>query len=155
MVPCTVTLPRPPSRCGRSARRVFVEIERNVFPSASYAEHGPMAMLFAGLSCGRAMVVIHVKRSETDQFLFSTTCAESNDSLIRNLVGAAPWTGNDNCAPHNAPGSRGCARVPLATPVPLGAGVDFQQAFPDPAPCRCHPGAGEARAAAPRGHTWS
>jgi hypothetical protein len=32
------------------------------------------------------MVVIHVKKTDLDQFLFFTTCAESNDSLIRSLV---------------------------------------------------------------------
>jgi hypothetical protein len=35
------------------------------------------------------MVVIHVKKSDLDQFLFSTTVGESNDTLIRNLVRAA------------------------------------------------------------------
>lgn len=32
------------------------------------------------------MVVIHVKYGQEDEFLFETTCDESNDSLIRNLV---------------------------------------------------------------------
>lgn len=32
------------------------------------------------------MVVIHVKRTETDQFLYETTCDTSNDNLIRHLV---------------------------------------------------------------------
>ncbi len=32
------------------------------------------------------MVVIHVKRSDTEQFLFETTCATGNDELIRALV---------------------------------------------------------------------
>lgn len=32
------------------------------------------------------MVVIHVKRSDGDQFLFETTCTETNDNLIRNLA---------------------------------------------------------------------
>ena len=34
------------------------------------------------------MVVIHIKRSDTEQFLFETTCATSNDQLIRDLVSA-------------------------------------------------------------------
>ena len=32
------------------------------------------------------MVVIHIKRTESDQFLYETTCATSNDNLIRDLV---------------------------------------------------------------------
>jgi len=32
------------------------------------------------------MVVIHVKRSDKDEFLYETTCATSNDTLIRELV---------------------------------------------------------------------
>ena len=32
------------------------------------------------------MVVILIKSSETDQFLFETSCAESNDALLRQLV---------------------------------------------------------------------
>jgi hypothetical protein len=32
------------------------------------------------------MVVIHIKRTDLDQFLFETTITESNDTLIRNLV---------------------------------------------------------------------
>eukprot|EP00640_Fibrocapsa_japonica_P002318 CAMPEP_0113936234 /NCGR_PEP_ID=MMETSP1339-20121228/3189_1 /TAXON_ID=94617 /ORGANISM="Fibrocapsa japonica" /LENGTH=286 /DNA_ID=CAMNT_0000938633 /DNA_START=108 /DNA_END=968 /DNA_ORIENTATION=+ /assembly_acc=CAM_ASM_000762 len=32
------------------------------------------------------MVVIHIKRSDTDQFLFETTCTETNDNLIAKLV---------------------------------------------------------------------
>ena len=31
-------------------------------------------------------MVIHIKRSDTEQFLFETTCATSNDELIRHLV---------------------------------------------------------------------
>jgi len=43
------------------------------------------------------MVVVHVKRSEADQFLAETTVTESNDALIRRLVrktefGNAPLT---------------------------------------------------------------
>lgn len=34
------------------------------------------------------MVVIHVKSTELDQFLFETTCAEVGDALIRKLVRA-------------------------------------------------------------------
>ncbi|CAN0055503.1 unnamed protein product [Heterosigma akashiwo] len=32
------------------------------------------------------MVVIHVKKSETDQFLYETNCSETNDALIEQLV---------------------------------------------------------------------
>lgn len=32
------------------------------------------------------MVVIHVKRTEVDQFLFEARCADSNNDVIRNLV---------------------------------------------------------------------
>lgn len=37
-----------------------------------------------------AMVVIHVKRTEADQFLVETTVTESNDALIRRLVSVGP-----------------------------------------------------------------
>lgn len=37
------------------------------------------------------MVVIHIKKTETDQFLFETTTKESVDSLVRELV--AVWNG--------------------------------------------------------------
>lgn len=33
------------------------------------------------------MVVIQVKKSDADSFLYETTCATSNDELIRELVG--------------------------------------------------------------------
>ena len=32
------------------------------------------------------MVVVEIKRSDTDVWLFNTTCATSNDALIRALV---------------------------------------------------------------------
>lgn len=32
------------------------------------------------------MVVIHVKKTDTESFLYETTCATSNDTLIRELV---------------------------------------------------------------------
>ncbi|CAK9064270.1 Cilia- and flagella-associated protein 298 (Protein kurly homolog), partial [Durusdinium trenchii] len=35
---------------------------------------------------GRRMVVLVVKRSEKEQFLFETTCASGNDELVRTLV---------------------------------------------------------------------
>lgn len=35
------------------------------------------------------MVVIHIKRGDTDGFLFETSCSTSNDTLIRELV--AVW----------------------------------------------------------------
>jgi hypothetical protein len=34
------------------------------------------------------MVVIQIKKSDTDTFLHETTCATSNDELIRELVSA-------------------------------------------------------------------
>lgn len=56
------------------------------------------------------MVVIHVKRTDRDQFLFETTCAESNDALIRKLVrplgAAAPATGVVGFVALTAPFSR-------------------------------------------------
>lgn len=32
------------------------------------------------------MVVIHIKGGENNEFLIETTCATSNDSLIKNIV---------------------------------------------------------------------
>ena len=32
------------------------------------------------------MVVLHIKKSENDGFLYETTCDTSNDTLIRELV---------------------------------------------------------------------
>ena len=32
------------------------------------------------------MVVIHVKKSDSESFLYETTCATTNDALIRELV---------------------------------------------------------------------
>lgn len=41
------------------------------------------------------MVVIHIKRTEHEQFLFETSCATSNEEVIRELVGS--WrTGSES-----------------------------------------------------------
>ena len=32
------------------------------------------------------MVVIHIKRSESDGFLYETSCETSNDTIIREIV---------------------------------------------------------------------
>ncbi len=73
------------------------------------------------------MVVIHVKRTEADQFLVETTVTESNDALIRRLVsvGVVP-----------APGSASAA-LPAA---PRGAGLSLR------AKCRTNAVRGAARA---------
>ena len=50
------------------------------------------------------MVVIHVKKTETDQFLYVTTCSASNDAVIRELVSciACPFARTALAAPHTA-----------------------------------------------------
>lgn len=42
------------------------------------------------------MVVVHVKLSSSEGFLFEATCAESNDNLIAQIVSQLQCNGNGN-----------------------------------------------------------
>ena len=60
-------------------------------------------------------MVIHVKKTDIDQFLFATTCAESNDALIRELVRCALGAPPPRCLPV-ARTHRRCPRPLMPSP---------------------------------------
>lgn len=64
------------------------------------------------------MVLIHIKRTDTDQFLFETTIAASNDELIRELVWGAPLVAQSPRTSPLAPTPVSVEPWPTAPPVP-------------------------------------